>query len=114
MKRRKMLQTLGSASALGLFSNELFAQTRAQDVRPFTARGSGPALIVFDRQPSGFYDQLTDRYRVVVIDDSAFDNSPANIASRTAERACADILAVADAAGVEVAYRIAAPAKTTF
>jgi pimeloyl-ACP methyl ester carboxylesterase len=101
MKRRETLQTLGSASVLGLFSNVLSTQTWAQDVRPFTVRGSGPAVIVFDRPPRGFYDQLTDRYRVVVIDNSAFDNSPANIASLTADRICADILAVADSAGVD-------------
>ena len=67
MQRREMLRTLGSASVLGLFSNVLSTQTLAQDVRPFTARGSGPALIVFDRQPRGYYDQLTGHYRVVVI-----------------------------------------------
>src|SRR5713101_5242027 len=94
MKRREMLQTLGSASVLGMFSNVLSTQTRAQDVRPFTIRGSGPALIVFNRQPRGFYDQLTERYRVVVIDD-------ADIGSVTADRLCADILAVADAAGID-------------
>ena len=33
-----------------------------------------------------------DRYRVVVIDNSAFDKFPANIASLTADRLCADIL----------------------
>ena len=98
MKRREMLQTLGSASALGLVSN---AQVSAQAVRPFTARGSGPALIVFERQPRGYYDPLTDHYRVVVIADAGADNSPANIASLTADRLCADILAVADAAGVD-------------
>jgi pimeloyl-ACP methyl ester carboxylesterase len=102
MKRREMLQTLGSAGALGLFSNVLSSQTPAQEVRPFTVRGSGPALLAFDRPPRGFYDQLTDRYRVVVIDNSAFDNPPANNAvSQTADRVCADILAVADAAGVD-------------
>jgi hypothetical protein len=101
MKRREMLQTLGSAGVLGLFSDVLSTQTWAQDVQPFTVRGSGPPLIVFNRPPSGFYDQLTDRYRVVVIGDAATDNSPANIASLTADRICADILAVADAAGVD-------------
>jgi pimeloyl-ACP methyl ester carboxylesterase len=101
MKRREMLQRLGSASVLGLSSNVLSTQTRAQDVRPFSVRGSGPAVIVFDRPPSGYYDQLTDRYRVVVIADVATENSPANIASLTADRICADILAVADAAGVD-------------
>ena len=101
MKRREMLQRLGSASILGLFSNALSTQTWAQNVRPFTVRGSGPALIVFDRQPPGYYDQLTDRYRVVVIADVATDNSPANIASLTADHVCSDILAVADAAGVD-------------
>ena len=90
-----------SWSVVGLFSNVRSTQTRAQDVQPFTVRGSGPALIAFDRQPRGYYDQLTDRYRVVVIADVATDNSPANIASLTADRACADILAVADAAGVD-------------
>ena len=99
MKRRKMLQILGSASVVGLFSNVLPTQTRAaQGLRPFTVRGSGPALIVFDRQPRGYYDQLTDRYRVVVIDATY---TPADIASLTADRLCADILAVADAAGVD-------------
>jgi len=100
MKRREMLQTLGSAGVPGLFSNVLSMQSWAQDVRPFTVRGSGPALIVFDRQPRGYYDQLTDRYRVVVIADAATDDSTA-IASLTADRLCADILAVADAAGVD-------------
>ncbi len=94
MKRRDMLQTLGSASALGLASNVLSTQTWAQDVRPFTAQGLGPALIVFDRQPSGYYDRLTGRYRVVVMADT-------DIGSLTADRLCADILAVADAAGVD-------------
>lgn len=101
MKRREMLQTLGSASVRGLFSNVLSTETWAQDVRPFTARGSGPALIGFDRQPRGYYDQITDRYRVVVIADPSADDSPANIASYTADRLCADVLAVADAAGVD-------------
>ena len=101
MKRREMLQSLGSASVFGLFSNVLSTQTRAQGVRPFTVGGSGPALIVFDRQPRGYYDRLTDRYRVVVIGDVAPDNSPATIASLTGDRLCADILAVADAAGVD-------------
>jgi pimeloyl-ACP methyl ester carboxylesterase len=107
MKRREMLQTLGSASVLGLLSNAVSTQTWAQNVRSFTVRGSGPALIAFDRQPRGYYDQLTDRYRVVVITsgygtpDPAANNSPAVIASLTADRACADILAVADAAGVD-------------
>jgi hypothetical protein len=101
MKRREILQTLGSASVLGLISNVLSTRTWAQDVRPFTVRGSGPALIVFDRQPRGYYDQLTDRYRVVVIADLATDNSPAGVASFTADRICADILSAADAAGVD-------------
>ena len=101
MKRREMLRRLGSASILGISSNVLSTETLAQDLRPFTVRGSGPALIVFDRQPPGYYDQLTDRYRVVVIADVATDNSPTNIPSLTADRVCADILAVADAAGVD-------------
>lgn len=102
MNRREMLQTLRSASILSLASNALPTRIWAQPVggalRPFTVRGSGPALIAFDRQPRGYYDQLTDRYRVVVIDAS---DTPADIASLTADRMCKDILAVADAAGVD-------------
>lgn len=104
MTRRGILRTLGSAGALGVFSNGQFTETWAQPprqaVRPFDVRGSGPALIVFDRQPSGYYDRLTDRYRVVVIADPPTDNSPA-FWSLTADRVCADVLAVADAAGVD-------------
>jgi pimeloyl-ACP methyl ester carboxylesterase len=97
-----MLQGMGSAGALGLFSNVFSTEARAQKLPPFTVRGSGPALIVFDREPSGFYDSLVDRYRVVVIDNSVFLNSPADIAvTQTADRVCADILGVADAAGVD-------------
>jgi pimeloyl-ACP methyl ester carboxylesterase len=101
MKRREMLQVLGSAGIVGVFSNVLTGPTRAQNLRPFTVRGSGPALIVFDREPAGYYDPLTDRYRVVVIADVATDKSEANTAPLTADRLCADILAVADAAGVD-------------
>ena len=104
MKRREMLRKLGSASALGLFPNVLSTRAWAQPARetlpPFTVRGSGPALIVFDRDPRGYYDQLVDRYRVVVIDYQGADSSPAAIASLTADRVCADVLATADAAGV--------------
>jgi len=98
--RRLLGLRQGSASVLGLFPNVLTPQTRAQNVKPFTVRGSGPALLVYDREPHGYYDQLTDRYRVVVIDASS-DNSPAAMAYLTADRVCADILAVADAAGVD-------------
>jgi pimeloyl-ACP methyl ester carboxylesterase len=101
MKRREMLQKLGSAGVVGLATNVLPTQARAQGVRPFTVQGSGPALLVFHREPGGFYDQLTDRYRVVIIADVATDNSPASIAALTADLLCADILAVADAAGVD-------------
>ncbi len=99
-----MLQALGAAGALGLASNVLPARAWAQSkaVRPFSVRGSGPALVTFSRTPAGYYDPLADRYRVVVIDDAfVTDNSPENIASFTADRVCADILAVADAAGVD-------------
>ena len=101
MKRREMLQSMGSAGVLGLFSNALSPPSRAQGLRPFTVRGSGPALIVFDRPPRGFYDQLTDRYRVVVIDEAFEGANAPNAKSLTADRVCADILAVADAAGVD-------------
>lgn len=100
MKRREMLRTLGSAG-VAISTNVLSTQVRAQNVRPFTVQGSGPPLLVFHRDPGGYYDQLTDRYRVVVMADVATDNSAASVASLTADRLCADILAVADAAGVD-------------
>lgn len=98
MKRREALRTLGSAGTVGLISNALSTPAWAQNVRPYSVRGTGPALIVFDRRPKGYYDSLIEHYRVIVIADAATDNSPANIASFTADRLCADILAVADAA----------------
>ena len=101
VNRRDMLRALGSVGMIGLSSNVLFKEVRAQGVRPFTVRGSGPALLAFDRQPHGYYDQLIDRYRVVVIADPGTDDSPEAITTFTADRLCADILAVADAVGVE-------------
>lgn len=102
MKRREMLRMLGSVGLSSVLCTQSRAQPAERTVRPFTVRGSGPALIVFDRMPGGFYDPLIDRYRVVVIDNSEFDKLPAGIAvTQTADRVCGDILAVADAAGVD-------------
>lgn len=96
--RRDALKALGSAGALGLVSSRLSGQTPKKGLRPFTDRGSGLALLVFDRQPNGFYDALTDRYRVVAIDAT---DTREDVASLSADRICADILAVADAAGLD-------------
>ena len=64
-------------------------------------QGSGPTLLVFDRAPKGYFEALALKYRVVVIDYPPEDRSQAFIESFTADRVCADILAVADSVGAD-------------
>lgn len=53
--------------ALGLVSNMLSTRARPQGDRPFYRARVRHGLIVFDRSPLGFYDRLTDRYRVLMM-----------------------------------------------
>jgi pimeloyl-ACP methyl ester carboxylesterase len=57
-------------------------------------------VLVFDRSPAGYYDELSRRYRVVVIEYPQ-DPSQGPVDSWTADRVCKDIVAVADHAGAE-------------
>ena len=59
-------------------------------------QGSGPTLLAFDRAPAGYFEALASTYRVVVMDYPPEGRSQAFIDSFTADRVCADILAVAD------------------
>jgi hypothetical protein len=60
MKRRDVLRVLGAAGIGGRF-------TYAQSLPKYTVEGSGPTIIAFDRMPEGYYKELADRYRVIVI-----------------------------------------------
>jgi hypothetical protein len=70
-------------------------------VAKHTVLGSGPAVLAFDREPKGYFDALAQGYRVVVLDYPPREVSKGFADSFTADRVCADVLAVADAAGAE-------------
>ena len=92
VNRRDMLRAVASATALGTCGNWMWiasGQTRGA----YREKGTGPALIFGD---GALMDRFTDSYRVVLPD--AFQGAAESF---TADRWCADILAIADAAGVE-------------
>ncbi len=101
MNRREVLRFLGSTGIAGTFWG--LSSTRASGQTPvrYEAYGSGPAVMALGIPPPGYFDQLTDRYRVVAMDYPPRDSTQAFIDSFTADRVCADILAVADTAGVD-------------
>lgn len=100
MNRRQVLRLLGSAGAVGSISSLLPSRTHGQTVNPYIVLGSGPTVLAFDRMPRGYFESLSQRYRVVVMDYPPRDNpSSTFVDSFTADRVCADILAVADAVG---------------
>jgi pimeloyl-ACP methyl ester carboxylesterase len=100
MDRRNAIRLLGLAG-LGAMSTE---SLRGQTLAPYTVGGAGPVLIAFDRG-TGHYDQLIERYRVVVIDYPPAEIRDATtasvIGSFTPDRVCKDVLAVADAVGAD-------------
>jgi pimeloyl-ACP methyl ester carboxylesterase len=75
----------------------LIDRAHAQPPASYVVLGSGPTLLVFDRMPAGYFDALSSQYRVVVVDYPPKDMSQGFIDSFTADRVCADVLAVADA-----------------
>ena len=94
VSRREVLRAF---AAIGLpYPVSLSAR---QDLPRFEILGSGPTVVTFNREPSGYFTKLAERFRVVVIDGNSQPKSQAFIASYTADRVCADILAIADAAG---------------
>jgi hypothetical protein len=60
MKRREMLQLLGSAGIGGAFSPIVSSQTRSQTLPAYVVNGAGPTVIAFDRMPAGYYKALLD------------------------------------------------------
>jgi|SRR5262245_25833068 len=104
MERRDVLRWLGTSGIVGVLPEAAARRVWAQAPAPYIERGSGPALIAFDRGV-GHYDALMDRYRVIVMDyppQSIRDSqSKIVIDSFTPDRVCADVLAVADAVGAD-------------
>jgi len=58
-------------------------------------------VLAFDRMPSEYFKVLAEKYRIVVLDVPPTDAPQDVVESFTADRVCADILAVADAAGAQ-------------
>ena len=101
MNRREMLRVLGSAGVIGTVPGLLWTRPTCQTPVDYRVQGAGPALIAFDRAPKGYFDRFADRYRVIIMDYPPRDDSQAFVDSFTPARVCADVLAVADAAGAD-------------
>ena len=114
MERRELLRLLTSVSAGTFVSSLLPTKSAAQTPVRFEVYGRGPVLflgppitggqgndpIAAIRQ--GYLDRLTDRYQVIVMDYPPAGAAAAAAASSfDPERVCADVLAVANAAGTE-------------
>ena len=63
MKRREMLRVLGSAAVVATIPLDVDVEAELQNNQYRTA-GTGPTVITFDRSPVGYFDGLTDRYRL--------------------------------------------------
>jgi pimeloyl-ACP methyl ester carboxylesterase len=101
MHRRAILRFLGMAGAAGVIPSVLQHRASAQTSIRYDIQGTGPSLIVFNREPKGYFEGFADRYRVIVMDYPPQDNTEAFAESFTADHVCADILAVADAVDAE-------------
>ena len=99
--RRAVLRLLGTAGAAGTLSAALHTRASAQSVARHTVLGSGPTLLTFNREPRGYFEALAQRYRVVVLDYPPRDIPKGFADSFTADRVCADVLAVADAVAAD-------------
>jgi pimeloyl-ACP methyl ester carboxylesterase len=101
MKRRRILQLIGSAGVTGILPRISSVAVLGQPSLPYTVKGSGPAFITFDGALANL-DSVTGHYRVI-----AMDYPPAEILNSQSKavtdaftpRVCADILTVADMAG---------------
>jgi pimeloyl-ACP methyl ester carboxylesterase len=98
--RRAVLRLLGAGTA-GALSAALPTRASAQSMVRHTVLGSGPTLLAFDREPPGYFETLAQRYRVVVLDYPPREISRGLADSFTADRVCADVLAVADAVAAD-------------
>ena len=100
MDRRAFLQTLGATGIVSALPSLTGTTAHAQASIQYEVQGAGPTLVVFKRDPKGYYDRLADKYRVIVLDYPQ-DPSKANVDSFTADRVCADILSALDTVGVD-------------
>ena len=99
--RRAVLRLLGTVELLGTLSAALPTRASSQSVARHTDLGSGPTLLAFNREPLGYFEALAQRYRVVVLDYPPREISRGFADSFTADRVCADVLAVADAVAAD-------------
>lgn len=99
MNRRQVLRLLGSTGAACSITGLSPDRAHGQKLASYAVLGSGPTVLVFNRMPAGYFEALSSLYRVVVMDYPPMDTSQPFIDSFTADRVCADVLAVADAVG---------------
>jgi dienelactone hydrolase len=119
MNRRELLQAMGSASMV-MIPDLLWMTAQSQAQVRFEVHGAGPALIlgppvrtshIDPLDPQGlsakirteYLSRLTDHYKVILMDyPPVTDEALKDVTvSFTADRVCADILGVADAAGAD-------------
>jgi pimeloyl-ACP methyl ester carboxylesterase len=116
MERRDLLRIAASLGAGSVVANLLSDHTAHAAVR-HESYGRGPALFLgspigaSSNRPGGdplaalrqgYLDRLTDRYQVIAMDyPPTGADAAAAVASFDPDRVCADILAVADAAGID-------------
>lgn len=117
MERRDLLRIAASLGAGNVVANLLSSDRIAHAAVRHESYGRGPALFLgspigaSNNRPGGdslaalrqgYLDRLTDRYQVIVMDyPPTGADAAAAVASFDPDRVCADILAVADAAGID-------------
>jgi pimeloyl-ACP methyl ester carboxylesterase len=117
MERRELLRALATAGMASVVPPLLPRTTHGQTPGRYQIHGGGPVLFLGspigasrNDQSSdplatvrrGYLDRLTERYRVILMDyPPTGDDARAAVASFDPDHVCADILAVADAAGVD-------------
>ncbi len=121
MERRELLRALATVGVAGVVPTLLPRNASGQTPVRYEAYGRGPVLFLgspFGASKNdqtndpmatvrqGYLDRLTERYRVILMDyPPTGDAAQAAVASFNPDRVCADILAVADAAGVRPSRR---------
>ena len=117
MERRKLVRLLTSLGAGTFVSTLVPTKSTAQTPVRYKTYGRGPVLflgspISVDKSGQGsdpiaalrqgYLDRLTDRYQVIVMDyPPTGAEAGAAVNSFDPDRVCADVLAVANAAGAE-------------
>jgi pimeloyl-ACP methyl ester carboxylesterase len=117
MERRELLRVLAATGISAVAPPFLSRVDSAKMPVRYEVHGRGPVLFLgspISARPQdqssdplasvrqGYLDRLTDRYRVILMDyPPTGDDARAVVASFDPDHVCADILAVADAAGAE-------------